>query len=261
MRLYLIVSFGVAWLCWGVCLVMMNHRLIGDITPVLIVGSFGPFIAAGLCVALDRGFLGMLRFYASGFDPRMGWLVFIVSFFLAPCLAMLAAFIYDLQTGQKFALQMSLADVPLAYVWLFVLGGPVAEEFGWSYLSDRLDEQAPVILATILLGAIWGFWHLPLFFLVVPGLLQHYMPFGLFVLFSIGLRFLFSWAYHQSGRKILSNLVFHNALNFALSLVTIVPPVLGDAHLRLWYLTGFSYLAAGLLWGLAPPEMHGRRRS
>jgi membrane protease YdiL (CAAX protease family) len=252
--LYLGVSFGIAWVCWGICWLIANRRLGGmGLTPFLIAGSFGPFIAAGLCVALDRGLGGMLRFYGAGFDPRMGLFVFIVAFFLVPCLAVLAGYIYHLQTGDGFALQMGWQDVPIAYLWLFVLGGPVAEEFGWSYLSDRLDEQVPVIAATVLLGVVWGFWHLPLFFLVVPGLLQHYMPFGLFVLFSVGLRFLFSWAYHKSGRRILSNLVFHNALNFALSLVVIVAPVAGDAHLRLWYLTGLAYAAAALLWWFAPP--------
>ncbi len=254
-RLYLSVSFGVAWLCWGMCWLTATHRLGGvNITVLLVAGSFGPFVGAGLCVALDQGVSGMLRFYARGFDPRMGWPAFLAAFFLVPCLAMLAAYIYAAQTGERFALQIGWAEVPLAYLWLFVLGGPVAEEFGWSYLSDRLDERMQVIFATVLLGTIWGFWHLPLFFLIVPGLLQHYMPFGLFLLFSIALRFLFSWAYHRSGKNILSNLVFHNALNFALSLVTIVPPVQSDTHLRLWYLIALASAAAALLWRVAPPS-------
>jgi hypothetical protein len=221
--------------------------------PLLIAGSFSPFIAAGVCVGLDRGLSGVLRFYGSGFDLRMGIPVFIVAFFLMPCLAVLVAYIYHLQTGEGFAFQMSWSEAPMAYLWLFVLGGPIGEEFGWSYLSNQLDERFLVILATTLLGIIWGFWHLPLFFLVAPGLLQHYMPFGLFVLFSVGSRFLFSWAYHRSGRNILSNLVFHNALNFALSLVTIVPPIDGDSHVRLWYLTGLAFLSALFLWRLVPP--------
>jgi hypothetical protein len=65
----------------------------------------------------------------------MGWTVFLVAVFLPPLLCILAARIFAWQTHQPFAFQMSLADIPMAYLWLLVLGGPLGEEFGWSYLS------------------------------------------------------------------------------------------------------------------------------
>ncbi len=250
---YIAVSFSFAWLCWGACWFILSHHLNLPLTLFAILGSFGPFIGAGTCSWSEGGGAAMLRFFARGINPNMGWLVFFTALFLLPALSTLTAALYAWKVGQHFAFQMSLSELPEAYLWLFILGGPVAEEFGWSYLSDRLDEKFDYRLATLVLGIAWGFWHLPLFFLIVPGLLQHYIPFGGFLLLSISTRFLFSWAYHRSNRNILSNLIFHNAMNLALSIVIIVPQAPDPYHPRLWLLIGLSALSAFALWRSVPP--------
>ncbi len=252
--LYLLVAFGWAWAGWGLCVLIAKGEVALPLTLTLIIGSFGPFIAAGLCAGVQGGVRGAARFYGRVLQWRMGWDVAVAALLLVPALAVLSAWLYARQFHLPLAFNITLAELPLAYLWLFVLGGPVAEEFGWSWLSDALDGKLPVPFATLLLGVIWGFWHLPLFFLVVPGLTQHYMPFGLFLLMSVSARFLFSWAYHRGGRNILSNLLFHNALNLGLSIVTIVPPLMAHEHLRLWYLTVLIGLAAAALWRVAPPS-------
>jgi hypothetical protein len=251
---YIAVSFGTAWLGWGACWFIFTRHLNLPLMLFAILGSFGPFIGAGLCSWAGGGATAMLRFFARGFNPAMGWPVFLTALFLLPAISTLTAALYAWKTGQHFAFQISWSELPIAYLWLFILGGPVAEEFGWSYLSDRLDQKFDTRLATLFLGIIWGFWHLPLFFLTVPGLLQRYMPFGGFLLLSISMRFLFSWAYHRSNRNILSNLIFHNALNLALSIVVIVPQSPDPYHPRLWLLIALSTLAAAISWIGAPPR-------
>ncbi|MEU4194542.1 type II CAAX endopeptidase family protein [Kribbella sp. NPDC026611] len=52
------------------------------------------------------------------------------------------------------------------------LAGPVAEEFGWrGYVQPRLRERFGPLATTAILGAAWGLWHVPLYFL--PGTGQH----------------------------------------------------------------------------------------
>ncbi len=249
--LYLAISFVFAWSCWGLCWLILNEHVPLPLIATAILGSFGPFIAAGICTSRAEGAAGVLRFYGRALQWRMGWLVFFVAVFLPPALCVLAARVFAWQMHQRFAFQMSWAEVPLTYAWLLVLGGPLGEEFGWSYLSDRLDERLAPQAANLALGVIWGFWHLPLFFLAIPGAMQHLMPFYLFLLLSVVLRFLFSWSYHKGGRNILSNLLIHNGLNFGLSIVVIIPPV-PDRHLRLWYLIVFAAAAAVMLQRAAP---------
>jgi membrane protease YdiL (CAAX protease family) len=57
----------------------------------------------------------------------------------------------------------------LAYTFL---AGPVAEEFGWrGYVQPRLRQHFGPLATTAILGAAWGLWHVPLYFL--PGTGQH----------------------------------------------------------------------------------------
>ncbi|MGC4868505.1 CPBP family intramembrane glutamic endopeptidase [Micromonospora sp. DT53] len=59
--------------------------------------------------------------------------------------------------------------IALAYT---LLAGPVAEEFGWrGYVQPRLRQFYGRMATTLVLGAAWGLWHVPLFFL--PGTGQH----------------------------------------------------------------------------------------
>ncbi|MFD3403600.1 type II CAAX prenyl endopeptidase Rce1 family protein [Kribbella sp. NPDC058693] len=52
------------------------------------------------------------------------------------------------------------------------LAGPVSEEFGWrGYVQPRLREYFGPLGTTAVLGAVWGLWHVPLYFL--PGTGQH----------------------------------------------------------------------------------------
>jgi membrane protease YdiL (CAAX protease family) len=57
----------------------------------------------------------------------------------------------------------------LAYTFL---AGPVAEEFGWrGYVQPRLRQYYGPLGTVPVLGAAWGLWHVPLYFL--PGTGQH----------------------------------------------------------------------------------------
>jgi uncharacterized protein len=59
--------------------------------------------------------------------------------------------------------------IALAYT---LVSGPVAEEFGWrGYVQPRLRRYHGRLATTAVLGAAWGLWHVPLFFLAGTG--QH----------------------------------------------------------------------------------------
>jgi hypothetical protein len=186
----------------------------------------------------------------------MGWSVFLVSFFLMPVLAVIVESAHARLTHGALHFTMTPGDAPLNYLFLFVLGGTLAEEYGWSLLSDKLDGLLPLKSSTLVLGIIWAVWHVPLFFIVTPGAIQGYTPFYIFLIATVAMRFLFAWAYHRGGRNVLSNMLFHTASNMAYSIVAIAPSPDDMSTGRLWMFAALNIVSALLLWNIAPPSLN-----
>jgi len=251
--IYLVLTFLIAWVFWFLAWLHTRHFAIPiPLITLVIIGSFGPFLGAGIGSWIEGGPRGMLRFYARALNLRMGWMVFLVSFCLMPILAMGAELLRSSLAHAPFVFTMTWAALPMSYVFLFFLGGTLGEEYGWSYLSDKLDALLPLKPAVFVLGAIWALWHLPLFFIIAPGLVQAYTPFYMFFLCTVALRFLFAWGYHRGGGSIMSNMLFHTASNLAYSLVVLAPSPGNPARDNYWYFTILCFLSAILLWALFP---------
>lgn len=85
-------------------------------------------------------------------------------------------------TGETKPLYMLLVLLPL-----MVVGGG-HEEAGWRYiLQPALENRMGYAVSSLVVGAIWGLWHLPLFF--IPGVGQYGQNFLLFAVYVIGLSF------------------------------------------------------------------------
>ena len=67
--------------------------------------------------------------------------------------------------------------------------------------------------ASLILGALWGAWHLPTFF--VPGAPQHGLPFSAFVLLTIAYSVLFTWVYLHTRGSVLIATLLHGAINLS----------------------------------------------
>jgi hypothetical protein len=258
MGLYLAIAFLMAWLLWFVGWLITQHKLSLPLFPVLVVGSFGPLVGALVVTWVDGGPRNALRFFARIFDLRMGWSVFLVSFFLLPLLAVIVEFAHALLVHGAPHFTMSLGRAPLDYLFLFILGGTLAEEYGWSLLSDKLDNVLSLTPSTFVLGVIWAVWHVPLFFIITPGAIQGYTPFYIFLTATVSMRFLFAWAYHRGGNSILSNMLFHTASNMAYSMVALAPAPADLSTGRLWMFAALNIVSAVVLWRVAPPRVQSK---
>ena len=64
----------------------------------------------------------------------------------------------------SIALKPILSLIPLFFIIL--TSGPLGEELGWrSYALQTLQKKFNPLQSSLILGVIWGFWHLPLWFL------------------------------------------------------------------------------------------------
>ena len=107
--------------------------------------------------------------------------------------------------------------LPLA-LFMSLLSGPWSEEFGWrGYSLDPLLKRFGVLRGSVILGFIWGIWHLPLF--LMPETWHGQMGFKFagfwtFMLYSIGLAMMMTWVYLGTNRSILTGFLMHLANNF-----------------------------------------------
>jgi membrane protease YdiL (CAAX protease family) len=112
--------------------------------------------------------------------------------------------------------------IPLA-LFLSFLSGPWSEEFGWrGYALDPLLNRFGVLHGSIMLGFIWGIWHLPLFFMPQTWHGQmgfRFAGFWTFILYSIGLAMLMSWVFLRTNHTILTGFLMHLASNFTANLL------------------------------------------
>jgi uncharacterized protein len=111
-------------------------------------------------------------------------------------------------------------------VTLFTFG----EEYGWrGYLLPRLLPLGE-IRASILLGVIWGVWHLPLLLagLNYPGV-NVWLVIIIFTFVTVALSFTYTWFYVASSGSVLVAAVFHASTN-QFSDIFWVPPLLSGAN-------------------------------
>lgn len=124
--------------------------------------------------------------------------------------------------------------------------GGLGEETGWrGFALPRLLMLFRPATAAVVLGVIWGVWHLPAFF--VSGLAQSQFGFGWFLLATVASSILMTWIYvHANGNLLAAGVIPHLMFNLPF-----------DAHvfsgdvIRL-EATVMGLLAAGLLIGSGP---------
>ncbi len=97
---------------------------------------------------------------------------------------------------------------PLFSVMLIgILIGAIGEELGWrSFLQPVLEVKNSVLLASIIVGLIWGLWHIGhykngLFFMIA------------FLIFTVSASIILAWILQDTKYNILIAIAFHTAIN------------------------------------------------
>ena len=125
--------------------------------------------------------------------------------------------------------------VAVEFVRILIFGGPLGEEIGWrGFALPRLQATRTAFDASVVLGVIWGLWHIPLYFVPDTGQFETLRAgtdpaFGIggFVGWTIGLSVLFTWLFNQTRGSLLVVMLFHAAVNLAVFL----PAQLGSTGL------------------------------
>jgi len=218
-------TFGVTWGIAALALLIPNvvERLFGKLSttsPLYFLAVYAPSLVAIMLTVFRGGWQSGLQLIGT-LRPRKANFSFYLAVLLGwPILNRLALLLQGIATGTPTAwLDFSewyMAPV-LILLQLATDAGPLGEELGWrGYALPRLlSGPLSALGAALLLGVIWGVWHLPAFF--VAGTHQHDAHMGIFwlILGTTLSSVMMTWLYrHTDGDVLASGLLVHLMNNF-----------------------------------------------
>jgi membrane protease YdiL (CAAX protease family) len=162
--LFLCLTFAISWGAWGAAYLAGGDIADPAVLAWFFLGGCGPTLAAAILRATGRR------------SPRsalpglaVGWGLVSVAVGALPAVA--AAYLTPLLGAEavgstEVAAAVAMAGGPLVFTLMTFFTGPLSEEFGWrGYLQPRLRRRLSPLATSVTLGAVWGPWHLPLYFL------------------------------------------------------------------------------------------------
>jgi uncharacterized protein len=100
-----------------------------------------------------------------------------------------------------------------SFFWALFFGGGLNEETGWrGFALPRLQTQFSPLIASIIIGAFWGLWHVPLHMMDV-GMYGGNTWGALIRIMDIPRAVMFTWLYNRTKGKLLIVMLFHAAIN------------------------------------------------
>ncbi|MEZ5779029.1 MAG: CPBP family intramembrane glutamic endopeptidase [Paracoccaceae bacterium] len=211
---YLLFAFGMAWGLIALWLWIPETltRVVGPLSghnPLFILAVYAPAISAILHVLMNGGVSGLGRFLGRLGRWRCNPAWYAVLLLGIPAIYYAGAFV----KGGAGAFGMPFDSIGAAFsaFALAAVIGPV-EEFGWRGMAlPVLQRLMAPIWAGLVLGAIWGLWHLPAFW--IAGTPQSAWDFSPFLLGSVAVSVVVTPMFNDSRGSILLPALFHWQLN------------------------------------------------
>ena len=206
-RRFLFYTFVSSWILWGGLAILTQFKLLkfGSVFSIIlfILGGITPAICE---IWLKKKYSSKAEFKSfihNIKNPRhsLAWYIFTIGLAFAAC------FLPTLWGGASKEEPLYLA---LILFPIMIVGGGL-EEVGWrGYLQPTLQKKWSSFTSTLIVGAIWAIWHLPLWFVV--GSNQMSMSFLWFTLSALALSFLLTVIYLFT-ESIFLCIIFHAFIN------------------------------------------------
>lgn len=167
--LFVGITYSYSWLVWWGAIGVMKSSasLEGNFYPFLLIGSFGPSLAAIAATWALEGGSAVKQLLGKVFVFRFAIKYYLISLFLAPVVMSVVFFVGGMRTAEPdvtVLAYITLIISPLNGLFSIIGGaGPIGEELGWrGYLLPRLVKRYSLWQTNIILGVVWALWHLPL---------------------------------------------------------------------------------------------------
>ena len=215
-------QFILAMLIGGSMTAPMVAGLIPSDSGAILIAAYSASLAGVILTAIVSGRVGLRGMFRKLLIWRVGFGWWVFGIFALGIMFVGGTFLYALLSGSPLTLKLAqplYMFVPL-FIMKFFLDAGLGEELGWrGFLLPRLQSRYNALISSIIVGVVWGLWHLPLFMLegmsptyefgqaigVVPALLAYT------VVVTIPWSILFTWFYNNTKGSLLLAFVFHSS--------------------------------------------------
>lgn len=245
---FFLITFTISWFCWGV---LPRLAVLPD-SIVLASGTFGPTLAAIILTASTNGRNGLKELFSKLLIWQFPAKWYLASLFGPAVIVIISLEIHKMIGGTVQQIndpkQWYLVFPAFVQILIFSVAG---EELGWrGYALPKLQDQTNSLLASVIIGIVWGFWHLPLWWM--PGNFHTAIPLAPFILHDVALSILMTWMYNHTRKSLLLPHIFHTTVNLTIGVSPILPEgtggsmvPLGISFVILWLVTALIILKEG----------------
>ena len=229
---FFVLAYAFSWWPWPL------YAL--ELSPPVSFGA-GPFLAALVVLAIVRGRPGLRGLLSRMARWRVARRCYAVALMLPVALTVAAATL-NVMLGASAPSSAELAGwtgLPLTFAALLLIpgiGGAWEEPGFRGYALPRLQSDRSALVASLVLGALWAGWHLPL---ILAGRVH-----ASDIVLLVGWAIVLTWVFNSTGGSVLIVMLMH-AMNNTVS---------GNFFSR--FFTGadsvtYSWLEAVLWWAVA----------
>ena len=152
----------------------------------------------------------------------------VVVFALIVVFSILLSLLFGQSLNQfSFTEDFSFTGVGIGTAFVTITLASIIEEVGWKgYCEDSIGQYMNWFWESLLFGALWSLWHLPLIFIqgtYQAGLMVNPLYVINFFISGIPLGYIITWVYLVSDRSILACMIFHLFVNFMQEKIAMTP--------------------------------------
>ncbi len=218
--LFYVRCFLTTWAFWGSAIFLQKYDKKISLT-LLLLGLISPAFVSIMTVFLSKNTSLKSDFKRKFSISRISVsniLIAIATFFAIVVISVLISLAFGQSISQLTFTNDFTFSISGFSALLTILLASVIEEIGWrGYGEDAIAAYCSWFKESIIFGAVWSLWHLPLFW--VSGT-YHFMlkELGIFYMLNflisvMPLGFLTTWVYVKNNRSILASVIFHIFVN------------------------------------------------
>ncbi|MGW5018440.1 CPBP family intramembrane glutamic endopeptidase [Streptomyces cacaoi] len=217
------LAFLLSWAAWTPYVLSRNGVGIWDFTFPAVGGTsqllgvlpgayLGPITSALLVTGLTEGREGLRTWARRMSKWRVNWRWYVGVIVSVPAVLVLASTVLGARGPAMPSAVLLTAYLPGLVFQLVTTG--LAEEPGWrEFAMPRLQRRFGPVRATLIVGPIWGLWHMPLYLTDWGGDAVTWNIPVEFIATTIAFSFVMTWVFNATGESLPLAMLLHCGVN------------------------------------------------